>query len=408
MLVLGGPYRELLDSVRTILQRDLEYSDRFEMIYLPRGDSLVLGVRTDSEGGDTSDRSEVYVNYSLYAALGADFAVSVLEQPDSSLSVNLYDVRGEEVRTTVRLAQLDPDSAGFRMAVHRASDAMVRGATGEPGFAASRIAFVSRGRAYVIDADGAGRHTVSPAGVEAFSPAWDDTSLKLAYTELASDGWGAIVIEDLQAGTRSVVSPTREYLNYGPEFSPDGTSLTFSRAWEEGTDIFSYNLARDCCLQRLTVGRLSDNLSPSFSPDGRRIAFASTRVGLSQVYVMAADGTDQELFAPYDYGVTGDTHSPSWSPDGLSLAFHRTVAGSPQIFVMDVRGRNVRQLTSAGRNEDPSWAPDGRHLVFKSSRTGAEQLWVIDTETGRVRQLTRLGGTRMPHWSARITESNNP
>ena len=68
---------------------------------------------------------------------------------------------------------------------------------------------------------------------------------------------------------------------------------------------------------------------------------------------MAADGTDQELFAPYDYGVTGDSHSPSWSPDGLNLAFHRTVAGSPQLFVMNVREKTVRQLTSAGRNEDP-------------------------------------------------------
>jgi TolB protein len=410
MLVLGGPFVDLQDSVRTIVQRDLEYSDRFEMIYLPRGDSLVLGVRANSgeSGSSTASQAEPYVNYSLYAALGAEYAVSVLQQPDSSLTVNLYDVRGEQVRTSVRLVEQDPYLPEFRLAVHRAADEVVRGAAGEPGYAASRVAFVSRGRAYVVDSDGAGRQAVSPSGSEAFSPAWDRTRPRLAYTELAADGWGSIVILDMADGTREVVPPTRDYLNYGPEFSPDGSVLAFSRGWEEGTDVFSYNLARDCCLQRLTVGRLSDNLSPAFSPDGRRIAFASTRVGLSQVYVMAADGTDQELFAPYDYGVTGDTHSPSWSPDGLSLAFHRTVAGSPQIFVMDVRGRNVRQLTSAGRNEDPSWAPDGRHLVFKSSRTGAEQLWVIDTDTGRVRQLTRIGRTRMPYWSARITEPNEP
>jgi len=410
MLVLGGPHRELLDSVRTILQRDLEYSDRFEMIYLPSGDSLVLGVRADSsaEGGAASANAEPYVNYSLYAALGADFAVSVLEEPDSLLSVNLYDVRGEQVRARAWISERDPRSPRFRMAVHRAADEAVRGATGQPGFAASRIAFVSGGRAYVIDSDGAGQRIVSPSGVEAFSPAWDPTGRLMAYTELREDGWGSIVIHDISEDRRSVVAPTREYLNYGPEFSPDGRVLAFSRGWEEGTDIFSYNLAQNCCLQRLTVGRLSDNLSPAFSPDGRRIAFSSTRVGLSQVYVMAADGTDQELFAPYDYGVTGDSHSPSWSPDGLALAFHRTVAGSPQLFVMDVRGRSVRQLTSAGRNEDPSWAPDGRHLVFKSSRTGAEQLWVIDSDTGRVRQLTRIGRTRMPDWSSRIVEPNEP
>ena len=107
MLVLGGSPREMLDSVRTILQRDLEYSDRFEMIFLPGGDSLVLGVRRSpaDEGADSNSGpsiSEPFVNYSLYAALGADYAVSVLTDVDSSFSINLYAVRGEEVRTTVR------------------------------------------------------------------------------------------------------------------------------------------------------------------------------------------------------------------------------------------------------------------------------------------------------------------
>jgi TolB protein len=130
--------------------------------------------------------------------------------------------------------------------------------------------------------------------------------------------------------------------------------------------------------------------------------FVSNRPGLPQIYVMAADGTGQELFAPFDYGVTGSSNAPEWSPDGLSIAFHREVALVPQVFVMEVASRRVRQLTSAGRNEDPTWAPDGRHLTFVSDRTGSRQLWVIDLETGRVRQLTRNGEARLPAWSPRI------
>ncbi len=408
MLVLGGPPRERLDSARTIIQRDLEFSDRFEMIYLPGGDSLVLGVgpAPGSSGGE--DAADVFINYSLYEALGADYAVSVLEAYDSTLSVNLYDVAGEAVGTSVGLAPLEVDSPEFRMAVHRASDVIVRAATGEPGCAASRVLFVSRGRLYSVDSDGANTHVVSPPEADTFSPAWAPDAHSFAYTALSEDGWGSIVVQDRATGRRRTVTPTTEYLNLSADYSPDGGTLVFSRGWDEGTQLFSYNLAQDCCLQRLTVGRLSDNLSPAFSPDGRRIAFESNRVGLAQIYIMSADGTNQELFAPYDYGVTGDSHSPAWSPDGLNLAFHRTVAGSPQIFVMGTRGRSVRQLTSAGRNEDPTWAPDGRHLAYKSNRTGAEQIWVIDIETGRVRQLTRLGQTRMPNWSPSITESNQP
>ena len=191
-------------------------------------------------------------------------------------------------------------------------------------------------------------------------------------------------------------------------FSPDGKLLAFSRSGEDGTDVYTYNLPQDCCLQRLTVGRFSDNLSPTFSPDGRRIAYVSTRAGAPQIYVMSVDGTGQELFAPFDYGVTGSSNAPEWSPDGTRIAFHRDVAGSPQVFLMDVRSRVVQQLTSAGRNEDPTWAPDGRHLAFVSSRTGSRQLWTIDAESGRVRQVTSIGGARLPSWSSHIPVYSQP
>jgi TolB protein len=117
---------------------------------------------------------------------------------------------------------------------------------------------------------------------------------------------------------------------------------------------------------------------------------------------MAADGTDQELLAPFDYGATGTTNAPDWSPDGASVVFHREVSSSPQIFLVDVAGRRVRQLTSSGRNEDPTWAPDGRHVAFISDRSGRRQIWIVDVETGRVRQLGTPGAARLPSWSRRL------
>src|SRR5438045_9503353 len=96
---------------------------------------------------------------------------------------------------------------------------------------------------------------------------------------------------------------------------------------------------------------------------------------------MAADCTDQQLFAPFDYGATGSSNAPEWSPDGQAVAFHRDVAGTLQVFVLDVRTRAVRQLTSVGRNEDPTWAPDSRHLAFASDRSGDPQPLLNDRET---------------------------
>ena len=150
-----------------------------------------------------------------------------------------------------------------------------------------------------------------------------------------------------------------------------------------------------CCVQRLTTGRFADNLSPTYAPDGQRIAFVSTRAGPPQIYVMEANGTDPELLVPFDFGVTGSSNAPEWSPDGVSLASSiakcRAVRRSSCSTWQDAGSSSS---SSSGRNEDPTWAPDGRHIAFVSDRTGQRQIWVIDIETGRVRAITtRRGGT---------------
>jgi TolB protein len=399
MLVLGGPRAEMLDTVRAILERDLDYSDQFEIISLPGGDSVVLGISGPQASGGAGG---LYVNYSLYAALGAEYSVAVLPSPDpSEFVVAVYDVKGENERRRVTLTAMDPLREDFRLSVHRAADAILQAVTGSPGFAATRLLFIQHGGLYRIDADGANLTPVSPPGVTAFSSAWAPGGMRAAYAQL-ENGQGRIVIHDFQTGGRRTLRDTETLLNISPGFSADGGSLVFTRIAEEGTEVYRYNLARDCCLERLTVGRFSDNLSPTFSPDGRQIAFVTTRAGGTQIYVMAADGTGQELFAPFDYGVTGNSYAPEWSPDGTQITFHRDVMGSPQVFVMATRSRQVRQLTSSGRNEDPTWAPDGRHIAFISNRTGRRQVWVIDIETGRVRQLTTVGDARLPAWSPRL------
>ena len=263
--------------------------------------------------------------------------------------------------------------------------------------------FVNRGRIYRTDSDGADVAPVSPADQEVMSPAWSPEGRRILYMQFPGD----LYEQDVATGRQRLIPVSGEHQNFTPVYAPDGGTIAFSRASDEGTDIFTFNLADECCLQRLTVGRLYDNLSPTFSPDGRQVAFISDRPGLAQVYIMAADGTGQELFAPFEWGVTGSSNGPEWSPDGLHIAFHRDVARSPQVFVMDIATRTVRQLTSAGRNYDPSWAPDARHMAFVSERTGSRQVWIIDIETGRVRQLTRLGEARLPAWSRRIEAPNN-
>ena len=423
-LVVLPAKNPILDSVRTIIARDLDYSDRFELITLPGGDSLHVSAaapaaraapaapRSSGRSASPSERqggpASPGLNYPLYQALGADFAVALGVMADSAL-VSVHDVAAAGVRREYR-AWLPPlKDPRFRLAVHRLSDRILEATLGLPGIAATRILFVMDGKVDMIDQDGADKKLVSSTDHQAMSPAWGSDGRRFAYMEFWA-GRGQLFVQDLATGKRGAVATTGHALDFTPAFSPDGKTLAFSRATDEGTDVYTVNIKVNCCLQRLTVGRFSDNLSPAYSPDGQRIAFVSTRAGSPQIYVMAADGTDQQLFAPFDYGATGASFAPDWSPDGQSVAFHRDVGGTYQVFVLDVRTRVVRQLTSVGRNEDPTWAPDSRHLCFVSDRAGYRQLWIVDVETGRIRSLLPQSGARLPAWSPRIPEApaSNP
>jgi TolB protein len=380
------------DSVRAIVRRDLDYTDRFEMITVADAPSG----STDGRGTGASGP----VNYGLYRALGAQFAVEVVDNPGGAI-IRLHDINIGKLSNQKSVVLPPPGSPESRLEIHRLADEVARWASGVPGAAASRLLFVSGGRVYRVDSDGEDTTPLTPAGQTALSPTWAPDGQRLAFTQLG-EGRGGVVVQALSGGGAFVVPGSQTALNITPVFSPDGRTLAYAHSDERGTDIYIANVAERCCAQRLTVGRYADNLSPTFSPDGRRIAFISTRAGPPQLYVMAADGTDQELLAPFDFGATGSSNAPEWSPDGASVVFHREVSGSPQIFLVDVAARKVRQLTSSGRNEDPTWAPDGRHVAFISDRSGRRQIWIVDVETGRVRQLATPGAARLPSWSRRL------
>jgi len=380
LVVLPAPG---LDSVQAIVARDLDYSDRFEVIALSQ--APVSGK----------------LNYAFYRTLGAALALELVPGAGGGVTARLYDLAAERPRGELTLP-VDRGGVGeSRLSIHALSDEIVRLAIGQPGVAATRMLFLGDGdkRIWRVDSDGANLAAVTPPGVQVMSPAWSPDGTRFAYVQFSRDGSRPIVMQTLASGTRTVLPTTASTQNITPAFSPDGRSLILARLSDQGVSIYAMNVQELCCVERLTGGRFAENFSPAYSPDGRRVVFVSSRAGGQQVYTMAADGTDQELLVPFDFGTTGNSNAPDWSPDGATIAFHREVGGAPQIYTFDLAGRRLKALTSLGRNQDPSWAPDGRHIVFVSNRTGRLQLFVIDTETGRSRQLMTPGAARLPAWS---------
>jgi TolB protein len=382
LVVLPAPG---LDSVHTIVARDLDYSDRFEVIALP---PVMAPVGLDG------------INWGPYRAMNAVLAVQLVPGP-GGVTVRLWDVATGTLRNEAT-SRVDLTGIGEgRMGIHRMADEVVRWATGSPGIATSRILYVSGNRIWRVDSDGYGPAPVTPAGRISYSPSWSADGRRFVFTE-HEEGRGRVVIQSLATGSRTVLPGSETTMNITPAFSPDGRHVAFSRVVDRAYVLHQADALEFCCLRRLTVGRFAENLSPTYSPDGRRLAFVTSRAGSPQIYVMSADGTDAELLVPYEYGVSGGSFAPEWSPDGLSIAFHREAAGGFQVWVYEFTRERARQVTSEGRNEDPSWGPDGRHLVFVSNRAGRGQLHVIDMETSRVRVIQTPGAAQLPSWSRRL------
>ncbi|MGH7583522.1 MAG: hypothetical protein ACREL5_09875 [Gemmatimonadales bacterium] len=392
MVVLAGPG---LDSVRTIVQRDLELSDRFSVALL----------------SDTAGTLTGPFDVSRLKSTGLTWAVE-LEPAIGGVDIKLYDVTTGALRQQASRA-LDPGGAGdSRITIHRVSDQIVTW-TGGVGIAATRIVFKERrGNAdaiWRIDSDGANAVQISHGGITG-TPAWSPDGASVSYAE-ASDGRWTLYVQRLSTGTRAAVPSSSPGDNYGPSFSPDGRSLAFVHGAAGGSVIETADVARMCCAHALTHdGKLADNVSPAYSPDGRHIAYVSTRTGTTQIWMMDNDGTSGGQFVPSGFDPDGrplPTYSPAWSPDGTRMAFARdTRSGGRQIYVVSIGSGQIAQLTADGRNEDPSWAPDSRHLVFKSTRSGKEQLWILDVESSAARQIATPGTAQYPAWSR--TLGTNP
>ncbi len=379
------------DSVRAIVQRDLDFSDRFTLITMDESDPSAL--RSANGTG---------INYPIFARLKASAVVQITPVA-TGLHIAMHDVsKGAVINVGEFVLPSTGLSRDWRLAVHRASDEIERWVTGQRGISGTRIAYMRGQQIRIVDSDGADEITV-PTEENGVSPAWSPNGASLAYSTFGAAS--KLMLMDLSTGrSRAIVGPARNTNFSTPEFMPNGNTVVYARSTDDGTDLYSISIAGDdATSRRLTVGRGAVNSAPTISPDAHRIVYVGNALGRPELYIMDSDGSGSDVLTNYDFSEKNYRSDPDWSPDGRLIAYQEMINGRFQIRTIPARGGTPKLLTSEGENEEqPSWAPDSRHVVFTSTRTGVRQLWVMDTETGRFRQLTKSAGSRLAAWSSRL------
>lgn len=432
------------DSVRTIIQRDLDYSDRVSPI--PLDPSTLMGI-VPAPGQDP--------NYELFSKLGAA-AIVQARRSGSGLRVALYDV-GAKRRVEARdfaVALVPPvRDAAIRDSITVAVTLREKGSRDSlDRVLRTRAAIMrrppvkkdTRPRRFVVR-DSLRRDSAAAAYAQRTLTRWEedrrDSVANATETRVAAlvraDSVARIAAADNErmslhhvsdeveswiTGKRGIASTRIAYVHNGmirivdsdgendkavtgrgtalsPAWHPNGRRIVYSRMTNVGTQIQQLDLETGASRSMSDNGL---NITPVFSADGRYIVYSSGGESGTDLLTVSADGeaaTPQRL----TFGRGSDNNSPTFSPDGRQIAFISGRSRFPEVYTMDVDGTNVQLLTPfvpgvRTYRSAPAWSPDGRTVAYEQ-QNGDFQVWLISLRDKEARRLTSEGENEDPSWA---------
>ncbi len=210
-------------------------------------------------------------------------------------------------------------------------------------------------------------------------PRWTPDGKTVVFSSNRVGGWRIWEASASGRGGVVMISPgaTAESV---PDISPDGENVAFTgRAWHGDLNAWGAHMLWTIHRGGTRMTQYRQGYGPRWSPDGKRFVFqVPDQNGNEQIYVMNVDGS----------GVTqlttgASNHSrPTWSPDGRWIAYSDNKAGNYDIWLLRADGSTPTQLTSnKSYDGDPAWSHDGKFLFFVSNRGKVWEIWRMEPLT---------------------------
>jgi WD40-like Beta Propeller Repeat len=309
---------------------------------------------------------------------------------------------------------------------------------------------------WLMDADGVNQTRLIEAhdGVMAWNAVWSPDGTRLAYTRLVLGDRPPVNIPDeadiwiaRADGSDAHALVARPDWQWIPHWSPDGEWIVYTDEPEAGpwaepgpaglggggilgtgfgfgssdpvrtyADIWRIRADGTGSPERITSDP-GDDRAATYSPDGTKLAFDSTRARGTDIWVMGADGSDPRQLT-FDHGFTWGA---TWAPDGSSIVFNSWRSDNQDLYRIDPDGGNATRLTSSPEQElGPSWSPDGTRIIFRrlDGPIDGGEIWsmaadgsderLLSREPGSADDLTSGGGAWAPDGRIAFMRAANP
>ena len=237
-----------------------------------------------------------------------------------------------------------------------------------------------------------GAHTVSDLVYEELTGVRGAFATRIAFVT-TNQRANTLQISDSDGFNAKSILATNDPI-LSPSWSPDGKQLAYVSFEGNKPSIYVQDVGSG---KRTKVTNFPGiNGAPAWSPDGKRLAVALSKDGNPEIYLVNVNGGGLQRLTDSP----GIDTEPAWSPDGGSIIFTSDRTGNPQVYQMPAAGGTATRLTFEGRyNSDASYAPDGRNIVLVTRGTNGYQVAVFDSQTKGMQLVSRGSLDESPSFS---------